>query len=390
MSGRPTIKINHLNGQLGRITPVKDGVAGLILSGTAVSGMALTTPKQIFSLTAAEDLGITSTNNPFAHGEISDFYKKAGTGAELWLMFIADTTLLADVCNKNNNIARKLLDAADGTIRLLGINRKLPTGYTMTNTACVDTDILQAITNLHELITEYRTAHKPLRAILPHLGFSKTLTGALHNFRQNTNNTVGIVSWSAYTTGQPAIAHTLGKLASIPVQRNLGRVKDGDEGVLNAYFPDGTPVKELEAGWDSLYDKGLIFLVKHYSRSGFFFVDDSTCAALEDDYSQLSNGRTIDKAHVLAYNALSNELLDEVEINDDGTLPASVTGYYQSEVENAIRSQMKNEISGATAYVNPNQNVLGTNKLSLTIKVRPKGQIKDIEADLSFDNPLNS
>lgn len=390
MSGRPTIKINHLNGELGRITATKDGVAGLILSGVAVTNMALTVPKQIFSLTAAEDLGITVSNNPFAYGEISDFYKKAGTGAELWIMFIADTTLLADVCNKNNNIARKLLDAADGTIRLLGINRKLPSGYTMVNTACVDADVLQAKINLHELITEYRVAHKPLRAILPHLGFSKTLTGSLHNFRQDTHNTVAIISWSAYTTGQPAIAHTLAKLTTIPVQRNLGRVKDGDEGVLEAYFTDGTPVKELEAQWDALYDKGLIFLVKHYSRSGFFFVDDSTCAPLEDDYSQISNGRTIDKAHVLAYNVLSLELLDEVEIDGDGKLPASVTGYFQSEVENAIRSQMKNEISSASAFVDPNQNVLGTNLLNLRIKVRPKGQLKDIEADLSFDNPFNA
>jgi hypothetical protein len=119
-------------------------------------------------------------------------------------------------------------------------------------------------------------------------------------------------------------------------------------------------------------------------------VDDSTCAPLEDDYSQLSNGRTIDKAHVLAYNVLSNELLDEVEINDDGTLPASVTGYFQNEVENAIRAQMKNEISGVSAYVDPNQNVLSTSALNLRIKVRPKGQLKDIEADLSFDNPFNS
>jgi hypothetical protein len=390
MSGRPTIKINHLNGQLGRITPTKDGVAGLILSGTAVLGMALTTPKQIFSLKGAEDLGMTAINNPFAYSEVADFYKKAGTGAELWLMLIADTTLLADVCNKNNNIARKLLDTADGTIRLLGINRKLPVGYTISNTACVDTDILQAKINLHELITEYRIAHKPLRAILPHLGFDNTKTGALYNFRQDTHNTIGIISWSAYTTGQPAIAHALGKLTTIPVQRNLGRVKDGDEGVLNAYFPDGTPVKSLESQWDALYDKGLIFLVKHYGRSGFFFVDDSTCAPLEDDYSQLSNGRTIDKAHVLAYNVLSNELLDEVEINDDGTLPASVTGYFQNEVENAIRAQMKNEISGVSAYVDPNQNVLSTSALNLRIKVRPKGQLKDIEADLSFDNPFNS
>lgn len=389
--GRPGVNINYVSGQLGGVTLQGDQKAGLILSGAAVSGMPLLTPKQIFSLSDAEGLGVSAANNAFAYREIEDFYKKAGTGAELWIMFFVNTTSLADVCNKSNNIARKLLDASDGTIRRLGVNRELPEGYELSNAECVDTDILQAKINLQELVDEYAAAQKPFRAMVPHLGFDKTLTGALHNFRQDSENAISMISWSAYEDGQPSVGFSLGWWVSLPAQRNLGRVKNGDVGLLQAYFPDGTPIKDLETQWDSLYDKGLTFLVRHYTRSGWFFVDDLTCAPATDDFSSLSRGVVIDKARVVIYSMLVGELLDDIDTEDNGSLSESFILYLQSELENTLIQNMRDNISGRPTIIIPaGQNFLAEEKISLSVRLRPKGHLKDIVTNLSYDNPLNN
>jgi hypothetical protein len=345
--GLPNVNITHVGGQLGRTKPTNDALSGLILSGAAEGTVALSDPKQIFDLTGLAALGITAANNPLAVKEITAFYNKVGEGAELWIMLISDATSLSDVCLKTNNIARKILDEANGKIRLLGINRTLPDGYSLSNDECIDDDILQAKLNLQELILEYRAAHKPFRGLLPGLGFDKTLIADLHDLQEDTDNAVAIVLWSDEESGKPAVGHTLGKAASVPVQRNIGRVKDGDEGLLAAYYPDGTPIKDLESNWGSIYDKGYLSLRKIYGRSGFFFTDDRTATSVTDDFCGLSKGRVMDKAHVISYGVLSGEINDDVDTNDDGTLPASLIGYYQSEIEKALRTQMKGEVSAA-------------------------------------------
>lgn len=51
---------------------------------------------------------------------------------------------------------------------------------------------------------------------------------------------------------------------------------------------------------------------------------------------------------------------------------------------------MRENISGKPTIIIPSgQNFLATNKINMQIKIRPRGQFKDIEADLSFDNPMN-
>lgn len=389
----PNVNISTLGGQLGRTKPTADSLAGLLLSGVAVDGsghIGLSDPKQIFDLTGLADLGITVDNNPLAFNEVTSFYNKAGAGAELWIMLFSDTTTLADACLKTNNIVRKLLDAAEGKIRILGVNKALPDGYEMSNDECIDADVLQAKLNLQATIAEYRAAHKPLRALLPGLGFDKTKLGSLHDCQEDTTEAVGIVMWSESESGQPAVGFTLGKAASLPVQRNLGRVKDGDIGLLQAYYPDGTPITDLESAWGNIHDKGYISLRKIYGKSGFFFTDDLTCVSQDSDFNSFSRGRTIDKAHVISYGVLSNEINDDVDVTDDGKIPPALIGYYQANIENALNTQMKGNISKASAYIDPNQDILGTDTMNVSIKVRPKGQMKDIEATLSFDNPFST
>ena len=53
----PNVNISLSSGALGVTAQTTDGIAGLILSGVAVSGsITLNTPKQVFSLQNAVDL----------------------------------------------------------------------------------------------------------------------------------------------------------------------------------------------------------------------------------------------------------------------------------------------------------------------------------------------
>src|SRR5690348_4745268 len=100
MAGLPNVSIEILNGQLGRVSPVADGVAGLMLSGVAVGDVALGSPKQIFSLEEAEDLGINeaydTTNTTNVWKQIKEFYQRAGDGSELYFMICSKATKLVD------------------------------------------------------------------------------------------------------------------------------------------------------------------------------------------------------------------------------------------------------------------------------------------------------
>ncbi len=390
----PNVNITIANGQLGRVITVDDSVAGLVLSGTATAQLGLSEAVQLFSFTQLTDMGVTQVNNPLAYKEVKAFYEQVGEGAELWLMLVSDAVLFADISDETENYAKKLLDAAQGRIRLLGINRIPADGYTPIITEGLDSDVITALTNLETMAGHYAAAYKPFRALLPGQGFVKTAVATLKNLKQGTKNHVAIVLGSdTEEDGGVAIGLTLGRLAKIPVQRSIARVKDGDVGLDAAYFPDGTPTQDLEASWDSIHDKGFIFFRRIYGKSGFFFTDDPTATADTDDYSSIARGRVIDKALVISYKTFIEELNDEIPINEvSGKVSPALIASWETYIEQALGINMtaKGEIVKAACAIDPNQNVLSTDKLYAKIMITPVGYAKTIEITLGLSNPYKT
>ena len=84
-------------------------------------------------------------------------------------------------------------------------------------------------------------------------------------------------------------------------------------------------------------------------------------------------------------------LLDEIEINTDGTMQQPILKSWQAAVEDAINNQMTAagelsnvEGSGCKFFINPAQNVLATSKVEGTLKVRPFGYARDIIVNIGF------
>lgn len=392
--GLPNVNITIANGQLGRVAAVDDSVAGLILSGTATEDLALSNPVQLFSFDKLSDYGITEANNPLAYKEVKAFYDQAGEGSELWLMLISDAVLFADMCDETENYAKKMLDTAQGRIRLLGANRIPAAGYEPTIVENLDSDVVTALTNLETMAGHYGLAYKPFRALLPGLGFTKASVATLKDLKQSNKNHVAIVlgcdsdeDWKA------AIGLTLGRLAKIPVQRSIARVKDGDVGIDAAYFPDGTPVEELESNWDSIHNKGYIFFRRIYGKSGYFFTDDPTATADTDDYCFIARGRVIDKALVIAYKTFIEELNDEIPVDEvTGKVSPALVASWETNIEQALGINMtaKKEIVKAQCAIDPNQDVLSTDKIYAKIRITPVGYAKAIEVTLGLSNPYKA
>ena len=188
-----------------------------------------------------------------------------------------------------------------------------------------------------------------------------------------------------------SIGTLLGRIASIPVQRNIGRVKDGALFPLEMYV--GTKkVEESSSAIASIFDKGYVIPRKHVGRSGYFYADDPMACVPTDDYAHLTGRRVVDKAYRIAYDTMLNELLDELELNEDGTLQHAVVKSWQQTLANAINRQMtaNGELSsdgdgnGCVCYINEKQNVVSTSRIVVTLKVRPHGYSRYIDVNLGF------
>jgi len=120
-------------------------------------------------------------------------------------------------------------------------------------------------------------------------------------------------------------------------------------------------------------------------------VDDHLAVASTDDYAHLTGRRTVDKAARIAYLTMLQFLLDEIDVNTDGTMQQPVLKSWQAAVEDAINEQMSaaGELSvvdgsGCKFYIDPAQNVLATSKVEGTLKVRPYGYAREIIVNIGF------
>lgn len=141
-----------------------------------------------------------------------------------------------------------------------------------------------------------------------------------------------------------------------------------------------------------LYDKGYITPRKYVGRSGYFFTDDRLACDETDDYGHLAHRRVIDKAYRIVYDTLLDMMLDELEVNEDGTLQAGIVKNWQQTVEDALNAAMtaSGELSagddgeGCVCYIDQGQNVLATSKVMVTVKARPFGYARYVDVSLGF------
>lgn len=392
----PNVEINVANGALGQVAPSEDGVAGLLFTGVADDPFALATSYQIFSTDEARALGLDEdydfANSLNVFKAIKDFYQEAGEGSELWLHGVAKTNTMATICDVANNVAKKLLNDAGGRIKLLAVTRVPDGAYTPVYAGQLDPDVMAAAAKIQGLYAAFKLEFKPFRAFLDGRDFQGT-TGSLTNLKASAYNSVAVVlSTDISGSKNAAIGLALGRAAANKVQRKISRVKDGDLGIQAAFFTgQTTDLSTLTTSQLGVaHDLGYIVFRKFPNKNGYFFSGDHTATADSDDYSSFARGRIIDKAIRITQLTYVNEIEDDLETGAGGTLNPAVSKGYQSLITNALNSSFNRpgedkEVSAIDAFLDPTQNVVSTNTVAVTVRIRPKGYSTDIVVDLGFE-----
>lgn len=397
--GMPKVNVLYQNGGLQQTAGTDDQVCGLLLMATAApAGLAFLTPKQIFGTADLVALGITaaydtaqSTN---CYKQITDFYSQAGEGRELWIMIVVNTTLMATAMNvTSTTMAYALINGAGGRIKVMGISRKPAVAYTATYTGQIDADAITALTNAQALGDFFAGVFRPLRFIIDGRDFQGTL-GSLGNLKASSlNRCAMVIAADTVSTKESMVGRVLGRLAKLPVQRNIARVKDGDIGISTAFFTGATLTTDIKdiavASLDTANDSGYIFPRKHQGLNGYFFNDDPTATLPTDDLNTIGRGRVIDKATVIAYQTYVLELADDLDVDATGKIAPAVAKYYQGAIDRALRNAFFGgiygaEVSNIKVVVDPNQNIITTNKVSVSVFIQPKAYSKTIEVKLGL------
>jgi hypothetical protein len=257
----------------------------------------------------------------------------------------------------------------------------------------IDKDVLTAAAKAQQL-GEWATTelYAPMVTLLE--GRNYTEATELHDLTKETWDRVGIVvSDTKAGTNGACMGTLLGRAASVSVQRNIGRVKDGSLKPLEMYVGE-KKTEEASESVRKLYEKGYI-VARKYVGSGYYWADDNLACDPTGDYAKLALRRVIDKAYRTAYDTLLDMLLDELEVNEDGTLDTGVVKSWQQTVETAINRKMtaNGELSsdgeGCVCKIDETQNVLATSMVKVTLKVRPYGYARYVDVNLGFQVTTN-
>lgn len=402
MQNRPNVTIDILNNQLGGIATIPDGTSLLIVSmPTALAGVVYA-GRSYSSLTEFEAAGFSATfddtNNILFWEHVKDFYTKASQGTILHVLPVLETATMAQILtvgNVNYNKINNYITSQQGAIKLVAIALN-PTGAAATAFAGEAIDIAASIPLAQALAAVHLAENRNFAVVLEYRNFVAT-SGAASDLTAITQaNRVcvmasrdqarvnAIVMAVPLASKYAAVGFLAGYIASLPIQRSIGRIKNGDIGWTNASFSDGRLIADtanpptanpLSKGeLDTFHAKGYIFPYRYTGKAGFFFGIAMTCTDATDDFQRIENIRVIDKAAAITYSVLLEEVEDEEDVDlTTGRLPASFVRALENSIENAVTALMNTAdnkaISGVNATINPLQDVRTSGELVCQIEV---------------------
>ena len=391
----PRVKITFENGALGGVAPSEDGVVGLVAHAAAVgSTFKLDTPYLVTSLDAFEKLGVDSTAtgvNASLYKTVKEFYSEAPAGSKLWVMGVSASTTAANLTDKSKKSIKPLLEAAKGAINILMV--KIVPGGTPTMQGSIDKETLTMANNLQALAEEWtESRYAPFLCLIEALSYNGNAS-ELPDLATYGNNRVAVVLGDSVGDSKgAAVGLVAGRLAAVPVQRSLGRVRSG--AIKSEAMYIGTEVAEL-GNPDVAHDLGYIVPRTYVGKSGYYWSDDKMATSASDDYAFITRRRTIDKAYRIAYKTLVDEIAEEVPVSSEGKLAAYHCKGVETSVESAIVNSMTSEGNlgndpddasdlGVQCYIDPDQNILAMSRLEVSLKVKPYGYSKYIDVKLGF------
>lgn len=392
------IVINRVGGGLGRQQPGNDYISGMIFQQASLpSGFGASDRiKKVTTLKEAEDLGITVALFPVEHYHISEFFKMAEivNGLAQGILYVG----IYNISTGTYDGAEITLvqDYSEGIIRQMGVFLS-------------DTFATSLVTDTQTIVAALRAVNKPLSVILA-ADTSATTLSALSDLRALSSDGVSVVIGEdkggvggALATAEgnsiTTLGASLGISATASVHENIGwRAKfnmlHGTEYETLQFGTGEDYAVQSEATLTTLTNTGYIYLRKQVGLVGSFHNDAPTCAAATSDFAYLESNRTMDKAARLIRQNLIPSINAPLYVDaDTGKLSESTIAGFRSDTFRAlenmaangeINTQADGELPANSVIIDPDQNVLSTSEVVITVKIVPVGVARAITVNLGF------
>ena len=387
----PQVNITQAHGQLGRALPFEDRAA-LLCTSVAVAGkFLLSKTYTIYHVQDAETLGFSTTVNGDFLNHIKDFYRIAPPGTPLVIAGVPKATAFATLF-QTDGIADRVLKYAGGKITLFAVSHAQHSGnYVYTHTDGLKGRIQLAPAHAHAFAARAKAISQPLHVLIG--GYHMNSASNLRAYgTANYHHVSLLVSSAGPNADLASIGLVLAHLASLPPQRKLSRVRNGALPIAKSTFINGGATDKYTAYYDDLHSKRYLFFRTYPGKSGYYVADDCTLASTASDYASIAANRVINKAIRLAYQIFVNEIGEELQVQDNGTLADEAARYYEGLIENAIGLQMvaEGQLNAVSAFVDPTQQVIQNDKLSIQLNLQPVGYASFIEVAVGFSLSANT
>lgn len=386
-------------------TTLGDRFAAAINAGTATHGFSASAAIGVVTIVMAPDWGAAFNGagldvSTTGAGTTTIVQFSAGVGADLSALHYTVSEyfrmqpqgfLWIGIYDESGGLdGQDLLDMqdfADGEIRQIAVLLK-------TSFATADLAIIQ--TAIEAMQVEFKNCNGLYAADQ----LSDTLT-ASPDLRGLTNNRVsgcagqdgGGEGWrlvDVLDRSMPALGALLGTVALANVSENVGWVSkfnlaSAELDVLSfttgdLYKTVSTPTQDL------LENRGWVFGKKYTGKAGSFWDDSATATPATGDYAYIENGRTIDKA-VRGVNVSLTNYINSPLFVDPATgqmTELTVSNFKNSAAIPLEQMVVDGELSGYEVIIDPDQNVLATSEVELTIKLVPVGVARTIVVNIGY------
>jgi hypothetical protein len=390
-------------------TLVATAIAAVINSNTYLTGFSASSASAVVTITAPKRFGIylntgtpisatlssgaslagtiaqfssgTASTNAVLYYHISEFFRLQPKG----LLYVG---LYAVPGSYTYTEIQTIQDFSGGKIRQIGI-------FKDGTFASADLTAIQTVCNTVSGL------HKPLSAIYAaNIKATSDLT-TLTNLASLTASNVSAVigqdgagqgNYLYLTQGKSitCLGATLGAVAYSKVSEDIAwlskfNISNGAEcDTIN--FANGDKIASASQNLLNLLDNyRYIFLIKYVGIAGSYFNDSHCAIAVTSDYAYIENNRTIDKAIRGVYSSLLPNLNSPLQLNANGTLTDDTVSYFESQAAINLYEMVRNsELSAFEVLINPTQNVLSTNNLTVSIKLVPIGVARQITVNIGF------
>lgn len=292
-------------------------------------------------------------------------------------------------------------DFSNGTLRQLGVFKDFGSAWSTADLAA-----LQASALILDGV------HKPLSSVL----YSANLTGTidittLDDLSLQTAYKVSAVigqdaggqGWFLFKTIGKSISvlgAALGAVAFAKVSESIAwvakfNISDGAENEVLAFsngqlFNNSSISSSLDNILSFLNDKRYVFLRKFVGIDGSYFNDSPTAITAANDYAQIENNRTIDKATRGLYSSLLPSLNGPIKLNADGTITENTVAILTAQANTNLDAMVRNgELSDYEVLINPTQNILATSTLLIAVELVINGVARQIVVNIGFTPKLS-